>query len=330
MRHRHSGFTLVELLVVIAIIGILVALLLPAVQAARESARRSQCSNNLKQIGIAFHNYHDIYKTLPAGGHAQGWGISFWVGLLPFSEMEGVYNKVDMNSVHNGWTGTNANNAALVNKLRIPWMICPSTPIDVMETNTGGGSFQVTPSYGGISGAVADVTNGFSENRQRACCGCCGSPGEGNGIQSGGGMLVPNEWLGFNQCRDGTSNVMVVGEASDYGVDASENKQRMDLGYPHGWLMGQISGEKINGPIGGTHERPFNLTTIRYPINYKIWGSPGVGANRGANNPLVSAHPSGINVLLMDGSVRPLGNATSMLTLRRLSTRDDGKDLGNY
>jgi prepilin-type N-terminal cleavage/methylation domain-containing protein len=328
MRQRHSAFTLVELLVVIAIIGILVALLLPAVQAARESARRSQCSNNLKQIGVAFHNYHDIHKTLPAGGISQGWGISFWVGLLPFAEMEGVYNKFDMNSVHNGWTHQNPNNAALVNKLRIPWMLCPSSPLDPLWDS--GNSNQVMPSYGGISGAVADPANGFAENRQRACCSCCGGPGEANGTIAGGGMLVPNEYRGFHHCSDGTSNAMVVGEASDWGIDASGVKQRMDLGYPHGWTMGQGDGTKINGAIGGTHERPFNLTTIRYPINFKFWGSPGIGQNRGGNNPLGSAHPSGINALLMDGSVRFLGNTTDMLTLRRLSTRDDGKQLGNY
>jgi len=328
MRHRHSGFTLVELLVVIAIIGILVALLLPAVQAAREAARRTQCGNNLKQIGIAFHNYNDIHKTLPAGGIANGWGISFWVGLLPFSEMEGVYNKFDMNSVHNGWTHQNPNNAALINNLRIPWMRCPSTPLDPLWDS--GACQQLMPSYGGIMGAVSDPTNGFTEARQRACCGCCGGPGEGNGIISGGGMLVPNEYIGFQHCRDGTSNVMIIGEASDWGIEASGARQRMDLGFPHGWIMGQGDGNKINGAVGGSHERPFNLTTIRYPINYNVWGSPGIGQNRGGNNPLASGHPSGVNVLLMDGSVRPLGNAMDMLTLRRLATRDDGRQLGQY
>src|SRR3990172_9246369 len=105
---RLKAFTLVELLVVIAIIGILIALLLPAVQAAREAARRSQCTNNLKQIGLAFHNYHDIYKTFPAWSYnARTWQAgaagdnTWWTGftamtmILPFIEQGSIYDKID-------------------------------------------------------------------------------------------------------------------------------------------------------------------------------------------------------------------------------------------
>src|SRR4051794_17052246 len=85
MNRKHRGFTLVELLVVIAIIGILVAMLLPAIQAARESARRAQCVNNLKQLGVAFQNYHDTYKKLPIGAYSCCWG-TWQMAILPFIE----------------------------------------------------------------------------------------------------------------------------------------------------------------------------------------------------------------------------------------------------
>ena len=107
---RRRGFTLVELLVVIAIIGILVALLLPAVQAAREAARRMQCTNNHKQLGLAVHNYHDTYKSLPAraGGTQgptnldnQGW-LSAWIVLLPFYEQAPMYEQITAGDAANG------------------------------------------------------------------------------------------------------------------------------------------------------------------------------------------------------------------------------------
>src|SRR6201986_212949 len=93
---RRPGFTLIELLVVIAIIAILVALLLPAVQQAREAARRSQCQNNLKQMGLALHNYHDVYQLFPYGCTAQcSWGISFFVSILPYIDQSNVYNQIN-------------------------------------------------------------------------------------------------------------------------------------------------------------------------------------------------------------------------------------------
>ena len=104
MRLRRSGFTLIELLVVIAIIAVLIALLLPAVQSAREAARRAQCTNNLKQIGLAIHNYHDVYKRLPPAStripDPNYWmhGPTWWVYTLPFVEQDNVYNKTTFNN----------------------------------------------------------------------------------------------------------------------------------------------------------------------------------------------------------------------------------------
>src|SRR3989304_6136809 len=112
IHHPKFGFTLVELLVVIAIIGILIALLLPAVQAAREAARRLQCSNNLKQVGLALLNYESSNRVFPFGGlgtQGGGFGHSWWVRILPFIEQNAVYEKFDQKSVDTGWLGANTN-----------------------------------------------------------------------------------------------------------------------------------------------------------------------------------------------------------------------------
>jgi prepilin-type N-terminal cleavage/methylation domain-containing protein len=113
LKKRHWAFTLVELLVVIAIIGILVALLLPAIQAAREAARRSQCANNLKQLGVALQNYHDAYTRFPGNGHKDPWSGgghrkgSPLVRQLPYVAESGLYDRIDFNGDVTGWIWNN-------------------------------------------------------------------------------------------------------------------------------------------------------------------------------------------------------------------------------
>lgn len=137
-KRRSRGFTLVELLVVIAIIGILVALLLPAVQAAREAARRMQCSNNLKQLGLALHNYHDTYKSLPAsggvdlptvaGGVNEGWNA--WSGLasiLPYIEQGPLYDQINFSYNFNA-NLTGAQHSSVIRRTRLDAFVCPSDP----------------------------------------------------------------------------------------------------------------------------------------------------------------------------------------------------------
>ncbi|MFW5693503.1 MAG: DUF1559 domain-containing protein, partial [Thermoguttaceae bacterium] len=121
--HKSQAFTLVELLVVIAIIGILIALLLPAVQSAREAARRMQCSNNLKQIGLALHNYHTAHKTLPYGANfGQGTGATWAAMILPYLEQQNVYDAFDFTLPV--WHEQNEQAVQSV----IPAYICPSDP----------------------------------------------------------------------------------------------------------------------------------------------------------------------------------------------------------
>jgi prepilin-type N-terminal cleavage/methylation domain-containing protein len=186
---RTRGFTLVELLVVIAIIGVLVALLLPAVQAAREAARRMQCSNHLKQIGLALQNYHDTFQSLPFGARArcvvtsgtgnncptpptparaQGWGPSWLVSILPFCEQKPLSDLIEAAELASPTTAftnlTKTNNfvPGCANNQKIAWMLCPSSPLpqtEILLNNTKSNISCVVPSYVGISGATNHLAN---------------------------------------------------------------------------------------------------------------------------------------------------------------------------
>ncbi len=156
---RRRGFTLIELLVVIAIIAILIALLLPAVQQAREAARRTQCRNNLKNWGLALHNYHDQANQFPPGaitGQGGSWGTSFYAALLPQIDQAPLFNRLVFTGNHPGWTGSGGGgiNGAAVGNIFIPPMFCPSSPYEQMIQDGNGGAVMTAASYVGISGAV--------------------------------------------------------------------------------------------------------------------------------------------------------------------------------
>ena len=175
MRRKMSGrgFTLVELLVVIAIIGILVALLLPAIQAAREAARRTQCNNNLKNITLGLQNYHDTYKVFPAGARNATFpsrvGPSWWYGALPFMEQRNIYDKIAAtmrlgsplgapryalsgNPTPPGGLNAYTDVRDAMRKLAPDYMRCPSSPLPLTRSTSGASG--VCPSYVGITGGT--------------------------------------------------------------------------------------------------------------------------------------------------------------------------------
>jgi type II secretory pathway pseudopilin PulG len=324
----------VELLVVIAIIGILIALLLPAVQAAREAARRSQCSNNLKQLGIGLHNYHDTYKTYPQGvrpgGWNGGWGTSFYVRLLPFIEQQPMADAWPWTEKGNydrdeGYCAGNVNlrgNPLDLRNKKLPTVDCPSSPLPDFN-GTGGNAVQMA-SYAGIAGAV-EPTGRFVPQRWDNKDGCCGSCGNGPGIHGGSGMLVGNLCLRFADCTDGTSNTISIGETSDWAFDAQGRRQHVDNSWPHGFPMGTGDGDRVTQPgtNGSVPQRWFNLTSIRYPVGTRDYTLPGICNNKGANNPLLSAHPGGAQILLTDASARFISETTQLETLKLLAVRDD-------
>jgi len=331
---RRPGFTLVELLVVIAIIGILVALLLPAVQAAREAARRMSCSNNLKNIGLSLHNYHDTYKTLPMGvwttlrrnGSGYGWGPSWWTSTLPYMEQTALYDRYSYNGNSPGWTHQHPANGRAVQNLKISYMLCPSSPLPALW-NTGLGVNQTMPHYVAIAGAVNEL--GFNgDSRNWRCCNCCGGNAS-NGIASGSGAMSQNIANKFALQTDGTSNTLMLSETSTWAFDNPNDRgsarRRIDQSYPHGWTMGTSDTRKMIGNSNTRVERMFNMTTIRYPIGTKNYNLRGVHENKGSNNPLVSEHPGGVMGCLGDGSVRFLSATMNLLDLKRIAVRDDGQ-----
>ncbi len=329
---RRRGFTLIELLVVIAIIAVLIALLLPAVQQAREAARRSQCKNNLKQMGLALHNYHETAGRFPIGVNASisgGWGTSFWIALLPYMDQAPVYNLLTFDGLSPGYTGQgvgNTVNGPVVRGLVMPMLSCPSSPLPTTK-DTGGGIQTQIAQYAGIAGAVDDATPGFinsTATSQFNSDNCCSCPTQG--IHARGGILLPIASLSFKDMIDGSTNMMVVSEQSDFAKNATS--QQVLITNNHGWMMG------TSGLSETTNQRRFNLTTVRYAPNAvkAIGGSvlPGVCNNDGANNGIFSPHTGGVHALLGDGSVRFLSDNIDLTTLKRLATRNDGQVLGEF
>jgi len=319
---RCRGFTLVELLVVIAIIGILVALLLPAIQAAREAARRSECSNNLKQIGLALHNYHDSYDTLPPASlriGGSGHGPSWWINILPYAEASSVYDQLRFNA-GGFWLGSSdsdaQHNVQVLNSFNPAWLTCPSSalPETVYKTaGSGGPSGKITiADYLALSGAEGHSTCDSSADR---------------GLPCGGGMIVPNTSHPFADCLDGTSNTIMVGECSGWVFQGNTKKDPRS--HANGFQMGKSNTNTPNGngSFGtGNAARCWNCTTITQSIGDRVYVSANENHDR-CNKPIVSEHPGGAHVLFTDGSVRFASDNMDLQNFKNLVNRDDGNQV---
>jgi prepilin-type N-terminal cleavage/methylation domain-containing protein len=347
MTGRRIGFTLIELLVVIAIIAILIGLLLPAVQKVREAAARARCQNNMKQLGLALHNYHDVNGTLPAGGASDAppygtggdwaWGSAWTVFILPYIEQDNAFRRFGFTG-GSGWGGQAAANANVTNNVLISTYRCPSSPLPQFATSTINGTPQTNNTYVGISGAVNGLIVGYNETRINTgggSAGCCSG-----GIVSGGGVLFPGSAIRLTAITDGTSNTMMVSEQGDFLTTANGSRVGWGAGLLHGWHIGYYRSNNISPPnLGnGGDMRTFQMTTVRYTVNRKTgWpdapgncGSVGVCDNMGTNIPLNSAHSGGVNAVLADGSIRFIRDSLPIQTLAQLATRDDGTVLADF
>lgn len=297
----RKGFTLVELLVVIAIIGVLVALLLPAIQAAREAARRTQCTNNMKQIGLGLHNYHDTTRAFPIGhmiwnnNLPAGYGLvgtmrlfGWQVPLLPYVERKALYDQFDFqrfaNQIDVLWP---PNGTAMWNFVDV--YLCPSNPGRVgiawtgnTNPNSPGPNEDSTPThYSGIADNVSEFENGVS-----------GWP-----TPKGRGLFYMNSKLSFRDIEDGTANTIAVCE------NVSSDPQ---------------GGNKYDGKTWVA----WNLLDVHNGINFPWKLNPRLthSAWNSTNGP-ASYHPGGCNVVVADASVRFLSDSMDQTALSALATR---------
>ncbi|MSR60248.1 MAG: DUF1559 domain-containing protein [Planctomycetaceae bacterium] len=321
-----AGFTLIELLVVIAIIAVLIALLLPAVQQAREAARRTQCKNNLKQLGLALHNYHDTYSVLPVGNH--GFYRGNWrVSILPYMDQAPLYNTFTFSSpgpydsIFVGWATTFYGPNNVLSGLIVPGLNCPSSTLPKNSTLGVMNNFAnaQTMDYCGIAGGVDETITPDWDPARRGQCSAIVYAGR----SCRNGMLPASVSKGLKDCSDGTSNTMLLGEQS--GTVANQD---IRANYWGGWGGTSHGYSGLLFPQMTGCEIVCGITTVRYQINAN--SAPSGNQPWFLNTVLNSLHTGGTHGLLGDGSVRFLSENMNLATLVRVCVMNDGTVVGEY
>ncbi len=364
IRKCSRGFTLIELLVVIAIIAILIALLLPAVQQAREAARRTQCKNNLKQFGLAMHNYHDVYNRFPlpaimfsnAGGSGGGIGgmmtSNVWsLAILPFIEQANVYSAYNLN--FSAWEPANA----VAGRTKLAAYMCPSTP------RSGGGITYTIPTAltagAGLSTVALTLTDAgacdyISTNRVRpdflnivynvstyTTANTSQMDGWAMGFMGNRNAPIAEPGSGgrMSDQTDGTSNTMIIGELAGRNTLYRKGGRAIApaSGTDEAAFQTMLSGGAWVDPFNGNWEltgRPYDGGNGTQPN-----GPCAVNCSNAKTNPrralqdaagLYSWHTGGAQILLGDGSVRFISENISGINFASLISRGGGEVLGEF
>jgi len=304
LKRSSRGFTLIELLVVIAIIAILIALLLPAVQQAREAARRTQCKNNLKQLGLAMHNYESAFSRFPSSGQGLGSGPlgqnfdrqSFFTHVLPFIEQANITAKFDFGSYYN----QTAQNIAAT-KISIPGYLCPSASLRNGDVDSQGfGAIDYGPT---IHTNISPVT---------------GLPDSAFMVHGG----LRWECTKMGQITDGLSNTMALGE------DVGRNDK-----------MKSLYDDPVVPGVKRSHWRwaePDNAFGVSFTPNFhrNPFGGPATctwdNMNCGPNDELFSFHTGGCHALFCDGHVQFLSDSIDFHVLRAIVSAAEGEVTGEF
>jgi prepilin-type N-terminal cleavage/methylation domain-containing protein len=354
---KRRGFTLIELLVVIAIIAILIALLLPAVQQAREAARRTQCKNNLHNLGLAMHNYHDTYKCFPMGwvwprtpnpadydtdAHAcWTWGTM----LLPYMDQAPLYNVLQVgqgypNTLING----NINSPVLkAMQTQLESFRCPSDPEDALNTYDGF-EFDEAP-YGGGTDIGTAVSNYLGANTHGHIAGLAVDGRSEFDDDEATGMFTHNFCRKIRDLTDGSSNTIAIGERASW-ISGPGGRIVCNAGVIYAIKdADDRDSELFNGGTNSTDTGPsMCVSTGLVPINFTTSAEAPQGAQQGFS----SQHEGGAHFLLGDGSVRFISeninhnnlspfidpaNGTSSIvdsTFERLIAIQDGQVIGEF